>query len=91
MGLQRLRKAVEDFPDYQMGIVLLAMSMKTEKVGGWQAMLEGVIEDGRDEYAIALACNALGREVPEGVVGLVSGETTQVLPEPPMAPGAFWA
>ena len=90
MGLQRLRKAVEDFPDYQMGIVLLAMSMKSENVSGWQAMLEEVIEDGRDEYAIGLAYSALGRELPEGLADLVSGATTQVAPAAPTAPGAFW-
>lgn len=87
LGMARLRKTLEEFPDYQMGIALLASSMKAQDIGGWQAMLEGVIEDGRDEYAIGLACELLGRSKP---LGDSDGAAPAVGTQSPIA-GALWA
>ncbi len=60
-GIQELQATLEEFPDSQLGKAMLAVCLKLSERSGWQAMLESVIEDGRDEYAIGLACSILGR------------------------------
>jgi hypothetical protein len=63
-GVLKLEHVIRDFPDYQLGKALLAVGMREVGQGGWQSLLESVIEDGRDEHAIGLACDLLGQDVP---------------------------
>ena len=62
-GMARLQSILDAFPDYQMGAALLATAMKNKGIGGWQTILEEVIDDGRDEFAIGLARELLGRDL----------------------------
>lgn len=60
-AIRDLETALERFPDFQLGTALLGMCMKLGGRSGWQHYLESVIEDGRDEFAVGLACELLGR------------------------------
>lgn len=79
-GLRALEEASLAFPDYQMGRALLAVCMAEASRGGWQEILEAVIDDGRDENAVAMSCAILGRD----------DESRQVLPVG-MPANALWA
>lgn len=57
----RLQEVLEKFPDSQLGRAMLGTFMKTTGRVGWQALMESVIDDGRDECAMGLACAMLGR------------------------------
>jgi len=61
-GLRILEEAAAEFPDHQMGKALLAVCMAEMGRSGWQQMFEAVIDDGRDENAVGLACAVLGRD-----------------------------
>lgn len=79
-GVSHLERTLSQFPDNQMCKAMLGVFMRSLGRPGWQALLEEVIEDGRDECAIEFACTALGRK----------NEATAVLPQ---AEGtyALWA
>lgn len=61
-GLRSLQDTAAAFPDYQMGKAMLGVCMVETGETGWQDLLEAVIEDGRDEHAVALASKLLGRD-----------------------------
>jgi len=63
----RAREALEElhvvraaYPEFQMSKVLLGIAQRDARKPGWERLLEEVIEDGRDEYAIKLAQDTLG-------------------------------
>ena len=67
MSQGRSREALEElnavraaYPEFQMSKVLLGIAQRDAGKSGWQRLLEEVIEDGRDEYAIKLAQDTLG-------------------------------
>jgi hypothetical protein len=86
-AVRELETALELFPDFQLGKALLGVSMKAGGRSGWQSLLEDVIEDGRDEFAVGMASEILGR--PRNVAGDSIGSA----PQPPdSAPGHIvWA
>jgi predicted Zn-dependent protease len=53
---------LQDFPDFQMGVAMLALGDREAHISGWQALARSVIEDGRDESAMRLAEYVLGIE-----------------------------
>jgi hypothetical protein len=56
----RLEETLEKFPDSQLCRAMLGVSLQILGRSGWRGLLESVIEDGRDETAVALACSILG-------------------------------
>ena len=60
-AMSRLEEVLEKFPDSQLGRAMLGTFMKTSGRVGWQALMESVVDDGRDECAVGLACAMLGR------------------------------
>jgi lipopolysaccharide biosynthesis regulator YciM len=63
----RLREALQElegvraaWPEFQMSKVLLAIAQRDTGNTDWQQLLQEVIDDGRDEYAIKLAQDTLG-------------------------------
>ena len=60
-GVHRLQDTLIKFPDTQLGKAMLAVCLQNSGRPGWQPLLEAVIEDGRDEYAVGLASTLLGR------------------------------
>lgn len=60
-GIRALDFTLARFPDSQLAKAMLAVCLQNAGRSGWQQMLESVIEDGRDGYAIGLACAILGR------------------------------
>lgn len=60
-GIRALESTLARFPDSQLSKAMLAVCLQNAGRSGWQQMLESVIDDGRDEYAIGLACAILGR------------------------------
>lgn len=60
-AMTRLEDVLEKFPNSQLGRAMLGTFMKTTGRVGWQALMESVIDDGRDECAVGLACAMLGR------------------------------
>lgn len=60
-GIVELDEVLAQFPGSQLAKALLAVCMKIDNRAGWPQMLEAVIDDGRDEYAVGLACTILGR------------------------------
>lgn len=63
-GLRLLEEAVQAFPDFQMGKAMVAVCMDQLNKPGWRDILESVIDDGRDENAVGLACVLLQRHPP---------------------------
>lgn len=61
-SVRLLQEAHEKFPDSQLCQVMLGTCMEILKRPGWKALLESVIDDGRDEYAVSLACALLCRD-----------------------------
>jgi hypothetical protein len=61
-GVHELETTLVRFPDSQLCKAMLAVCMQDTGRQGWQALLESVIEDGRDEYAMRMACTLLGRD-----------------------------
>lgn len=69
MSEGRLREALAEldavraaYPEFQMSQVLLGIAQRDAGKPGWERLLEEVIEDGRDEYAVQLARDTLGLE-----------------------------
>jgi tetratricopeptide (TPR) repeat protein len=62
-ALRELEVVRTDYPDFQMGKVLLGFAQRDIGHLGWQRLLEDVIRDGREEYAVKLAEAALGLEL----------------------------
>ncbi len=62
-GVYRLQDTLVTFKDSQLAKAMLAVCLQNTGRPGWQPLLESVIEDGRDEYAVGLASALLGREV----------------------------
>jgi predicted Zn-dependent protease len=60
-AMGRLEEVLEKFPNSQLGRAMLGTFMKTTGRVGWEALMEAVIDDGRDECAVGLACAMLGR------------------------------
>ena len=61
-GIRSLEQTLEKFPNSQLGKAMLAVCLQNTGRAGWQALLESVIDDGRDEHAIGLASALLGRK-----------------------------
>jgi hypothetical protein len=77
----RLREAQEElaavraaYPEFQMSKVLLGIARRDAGESGWQCLLQEVIEDGRDEYAIKLAQDTLGLD--SSTAATPHGDTT---------------
>ncbi len=84
-GIRALESTLGRFPDSQLSKAMLAVCLQNVGRSGWQQMLESVIEDGRDEYAIGLACAILGRSNDSGKAAVDSSGA-------PFAPAhALWA
>lgn len=71
-GVRTLEAAVERFPSSQLAKATLGVCLLDVGRSGWQPLLESVIEDGRDEYAIGLACAVLGRRPSHPPQGLAT-------------------
>jgi hypothetical protein len=83
MSEGRLREALAEldavraaYPEFQMSQVLLGIAQRDAGTPGWERLLEEVIEDGRDEYAVQLARDTLGLESAAATTSHV--ETTSV-------------
>lgn len=61
------------FPDHQLGKALLGLVYREVGRGGWQSLLEEVIEDGRDAWAIQLARQSLGFDYQPATTERVEG------------------
>jgi tetratricopeptide (TPR) repeat protein len=72
-ALRELEVVHTDYPDFQMGKVLLGFAQRDAGQLGWQRLLEDVIRDGREEYAVKLAEAALGLELGTSVPAPPSG------------------
>lgn len=62
----RLREALEEldvvrttYPDFQMGKVLLGIAQRDAGHRDWRRLLQEVIDEGREEYAVRLAQDTL--------------------------------
>ena len=87
-AVRELEAALEAFPNFQLGKALLGVALKAEGRSGWQSVLEEVIADGRDEFAVGMSCEILGR--PRDAV---AGASIGAAPQPPdSTPGnIMWA
>lgn len=83
-GIRALESTLVRFPDSQLTKAMLAVCLQNAGRSGWQQMLESVIDDGRDEYAIGLACAILGRTN-------ASGHAAQSAPAATAPSHALWA
>jgi tetratricopeptide (TPR) repeat protein len=61
---QELDAVLAAYPDHQLGKALLGLVYRETGRPNWQDILHEVIEDGREEWSIRLARNALGAEAP---------------------------
>ena len=59
-ALQELEAVQQACPDFQMSKVLLGIAQRDAGRPGWRRLLEDVIRDGREEYAVRLAEQTLG-------------------------------
>ena len=59
-ALRELEAVREAYPDFQMSKVLLGIAQRDAGHSGWRRLLEEVIRDGREEYAVRLAEETLG-------------------------------
>jgi hypothetical protein len=60
-AVRQLDATLDKFPDFQLGKALLGVCMRIGGHTGWQSHLDAVIDDGRDEFAVGMACEILGR------------------------------
>ncbi|MES2888931.1 MAG: HrpB1 family type III secretion system apparatus protein [Pseudomonadota bacterium] len=60
-AVRELESTLERFPDFQLGKALLGVCMRIGGRTGWQHYLDSVIDDGRDEFAVGMACEIMGR------------------------------
>jgi predicted Zn-dependent protease len=61
-AIRTLENTLSTFPDSQLAKAMLAVCLQSTGRGGWQELLESVVEDGRDEHAVGLAYTILGRK-----------------------------
>lgn len=54
-ALQELETVRTRYPDFQMGKVLLGIAKRDAGHSDWRRLLEEVIDEGREEYAVKLA------------------------------------
>lgn len=59
-----LEEAHQRFPESQRVRAILGGCMKVSDRPGWRAILDAVIDDGRDRHAVALACSLLQLPLP---------------------------
>jgi hypothetical protein len=59
-AVRELEMMLSAHPAHQMGKVLLGIAQRNAGRAGWQRLLQEVIDDGRDEFAIKLARDTLG-------------------------------
>jgi Bacterial type III secretion protein (HrpB1_HrpK) len=85
-GISELQETLQHFPDSQLTKAMLGVCLQVAGQSGWQSILESVIEDGRDEYAIGLACSILGRSPSAAAV-----ESTEVERMTAAPANAMWA
>lgn len=90
-ALQTAAACVEQFPEFQFGKVLFALFSAHTGSGGWQGMLESVVDEASDEHAVSLACVLLKRDDPfkEAAVRADHDGVAEVHSTP--AAGQFWA
>jgi len=76
-ALEELEAVREKFPDFQMGKVLLGIAHRDAGKPGWRRLLQEVIDEGREEYAVKLAQETLGLDpgVSAAPAGLASGDS----------------
>jgi tetratricopeptide (TPR) repeat protein len=79
----RLRDALEElevvrtrYPDFQMGKVLLGIAQRDAGNPGWRELLQEVIDQGREEYAVKLAQETLGLDPGVAVESAAPGSET---------------
>jgi tetratricopeptide (TPR) repeat protein len=58
-ALRELEAVRAAYPDFQMSKALLGIALRDSGQHGWQQVLQEVIQDGHDEYAIKLARDTL--------------------------------
>lgn len=58
-AIEELEAVVAAYPNHQLGKVFLGLAYHDAGRGGWELLLQEVIEDGRDEWAIELAQQSL--------------------------------
>jgi hypothetical protein len=81
-AIRELESTLEHFPGFPLGETLLGVCMKLSGRSGWQSHLEAVIDAGRDEFAIAIACRTMGRTPEAGLVHVGAGSSeTQAPPD----------
>lgn len=85
-SVRLLQEAHDRFPDSQLCKIMLATCMEILRRPGWKALLESVIDDGRDEHAADLAYALLGRDKP-----MSSASDDRVLKNHPSAVQLLWA
>lgn len=85
MSEGRVREALAEldtvraaYPEFQMSRVLLAIAHRDAGKSGWERLLEEVIEDGLDEYAVQLARDTLGLDSVAVAATTPDLETTSV-------------
>lgn len=90
-ALQTAAACIEQFPDFQFGKVLFALFSAHTGSGGWQGMLESVVDEASDEHAVSLACVLLKRDDPfkEAAVRADQDAVAEVHSKP--TAGQFWA
>jgi hypothetical protein len=74
-SVRMLEDTLIRFPDSQLCKVMLGTCMEILKRPGWKYLLESVIDDGRDENAVGLACALLGRD--KDALNAFDGEAEQ--------------
>jgi predicted Zn-dependent protease len=88
-AIRSLEAILQEFPNSQLCKAMLATCLKNTNRGGWQELLESVIEDGRDEHAVGLACVMLNRKnMGEPTSLLTPNQTDQVIT---ISANAIWA
>ena len=80
-AIRELEDTLDRFPDFQLGKALLGVCMKVGGRSGWQSHLDSVIDDGRDEFAVGMACEVMGRPREAGLVS--DGSVSSVTQAPP--------
>lgn len=82
-----LEAVLSAYPDHQLGKALLGLVYREVGRGGWQSLLQEVIEDGRDSWAIKLAHQSLGFDYKPASERIEGGQRRESTPLP--APSAY--
>jgi Bacterial type III secretion protein (HrpB1_HrpK) len=80
-SVRMLEETLVKFPDSQLCKVMLGTCMEILKRPGWKSLLESVIDNGDDDYAVSLACALLGRDKGTFNVSPVEGSQGQSPPD----------